>query len=223
MKAIGAPLIPGRISLKANLRIASKSMLPFPAHRPDAVMHFAANALVGESMQNPSKYFRNNICNGLNLLDAMVAAGVQRIVFSSTCAIFGPPDRVPIDETALAASHQSIRRIQTRIRENFALVRRDSRREICLPALFQCLLAHRRNLAKTIGRRRISFPLCYRWRSVKDRTSKSMEPTTTRRTEHVFATTFTSSIWPTRTFWLSAEAAADVTTSARAAAPVFEK
>src|SRR5262249_22089101 len=68
--------------------------------RPDAVMHFAANALVGESMQKPSKYFRNNICNGLNLLDAMVAAGVRRIVFSSTCAIFGPPDRVPIDETA---------------------------------------------------------------------------------------------------------------------------
>src|SRR5437868_6773988 len=67
--------------------------------RPDAVMHFAANALVGESMQNPSKYFRNNICNGLNLLDAMLATGVKRIVFSSTCAIFGPPDRVPIDET----------------------------------------------------------------------------------------------------------------------------
>ena len=68
--------------------------------RPDAVMHFAANALVGESMQNPSKYFRNNICNGLNLLDAMLTAGIRRIVFSSTCAIFGPPDRLPIDETA---------------------------------------------------------------------------------------------------------------------------
>src|SRR5438046_7815908 len=60
-------------------------------HRPYAVMHFAANALVGESMQNPSKYFRNNICNGLNLLDAMVAAGVRRIIFSSTCALFGRP------------------------------------------------------------------------------------------------------------------------------------
>ncbi|HWY51178.1 MAG TPA: UDP-glucose 4-epimerase GalE [Chthoniobacterales bacterium] len=67
--------------------------------RPDAVMHFAANALVGESMQNPSKYFRNNIANGLNLLDAMVSAGVEKIIFSSTCAIFGPPERVPIDET----------------------------------------------------------------------------------------------------------------------------
>jgi len=68
-------------------------------HRPDAVMHFAASALVGESMQNPSKYFRNNIANGLNLLDAMVSVGMEKIVFSSTCAIFGPPERVPIDET----------------------------------------------------------------------------------------------------------------------------
>src|SRR2546430_5640578 len=67
--------------------------------KPEAVMHFAANALVGESMQNPSKYFRNNIANGLNLLDAMVSLGVTKIVFSSTCAIFGPPERVPIDET----------------------------------------------------------------------------------------------------------------------------
>jgi UDP-glucose 4-epimerase len=68
--------------------------------RPDAVMHFAAYALVPESMRDPSKYFRNNIANGLNLLDAVVATGVQRIIFSSTCAIFGPPERVPIDETA---------------------------------------------------------------------------------------------------------------------------
>ena len=67
--------------------------------RPDAVMHFAANALVGESMQDPSKYFRNNVANGLNLLDAMVDTGVQKLIFSSTCAIFGPPERVPIDET----------------------------------------------------------------------------------------------------------------------------
>ena len=67
--------------------------------KPDAVMHFAANALVGESMQNPSKYFRNNIAHGLNLLDAMVGVGVEKIIFSSTCAIFGPPERVPINET----------------------------------------------------------------------------------------------------------------------------
>jgi UDP-glucose 4-epimerase len=68
------------------------------AFRPEAVMHFAASALVAESMENPSKYFRNNIGNGLNLLDAMVATGVNQLVFSSTCAIFGPPERLPIDE-----------------------------------------------------------------------------------------------------------------------------
>ena len=67
--------------------------------RPDAVMHFAANALVGESMTNPSKYFRNNVGGGLNLLDAMIDAGVKRLVFSSTCATFGPPERLPMDET----------------------------------------------------------------------------------------------------------------------------
>jgi UDP-glucose 4-epimerase len=69
------------------------------AFRPEAVMHFAASALVAESMEKPSKYFRNNIGNGLNLLDAMVATGVNQLVFSSTCAIFGPPERLPIDET----------------------------------------------------------------------------------------------------------------------------
>jgi UDP-glucose 4-epimerase len=66
--------------------------------KPDAVMHFAASALVSESMTNPSKYFRNNVANGLNLLDAMIATDVKKIVFSSTCAIFKPPGDQPIDE-----------------------------------------------------------------------------------------------------------------------------
>ncbi|MBE2178848.1 MAG: UDP-glucose 4-epimerase GalE [Chthoniobacterales bacterium] len=66
---------------------------------PHAVMHFAANALVGESMTNPSKYFRNNVANGINLLDAMVQCGVTRFVFSSTCATFGIPGKMPIDES----------------------------------------------------------------------------------------------------------------------------
>lgn len=66
--------------------------------RPDAVMHFAGSALVPESMTNPSKYFRNNVANGINLLEACVQAGVGKLVFSSTCAIYGMPKRVPIDE-----------------------------------------------------------------------------------------------------------------------------
>jgi len=66
--------------------------------KPDAIMHFAANALVGESMQNPKKYFHNNFVNALKLADAAVECGVKRFVFSSTCATYGPPDRLPMTE-----------------------------------------------------------------------------------------------------------------------------
>lgn len=65
---------------------------------PEAIMHFAANALVGESMENPYKYFHNNVYGGLNLLRAAVDAGVKGFVFSSTCATYGIPEKVPIDE-----------------------------------------------------------------------------------------------------------------------------
>jgi UDP-glucose 4-epimerase len=65
---------------------------------PEAVIHFAAHALVGESMTNPGKYFRNNVAAGLNLLDAAVRARVPKLVFSSTCATYGIPAAVPITE-----------------------------------------------------------------------------------------------------------------------------
>lgn len=65
---------------------------------PDAVMHFAAFALVGESMADPGMYFTNNVTGGVNLVEAMVGAGVKRIVFSSTCATYGLPERIPITE-----------------------------------------------------------------------------------------------------------------------------
>jgi UDP-arabinose 4-epimerase len=63
-----------------------------------AVMHFAAFAYVGESMTKPELYFANNVVNSLGLIEAMREAGVRRIVFSSTCATYGVPDRVPIGE-----------------------------------------------------------------------------------------------------------------------------
>ncbi|MGD0614881.1 MAG: UDP-glucose 4-epimerase GalE [Verrucomicrobiota bacterium] len=66
--------------------------------KPDAIMHFAASALVGESMTHPNKYFHNNVVNGLKLLDAAVECGIKKFVFSSTCATYGPPDRVPMTE-----------------------------------------------------------------------------------------------------------------------------
>ena len=66
--------------------------------RADAVMHFAAHAYVGESVTNPRKYFRNNVEGGLSLLNAALEAGVRKIIFSSTCAVYGVPSRVPIQE-----------------------------------------------------------------------------------------------------------------------------
>jgi len=67
-------------------------------HDIGAVIHFAAYAYVGESMADPGKYFRNNVAHTLNLLEAMRAVGVGRIVFSSTCATYGVPEAVPIAE-----------------------------------------------------------------------------------------------------------------------------
>jgi UDP-glucose 4-epimerase len=69
-------------------------------HRANAevILHFGASALVAESMTNPAKYFRNNVAHGLNLLEAAVRHGVRKFVFSSTCATYGPPDRVPMTE-----------------------------------------------------------------------------------------------------------------------------
>lgn len=66
--------------------------------QPDAIMHFAASALVGESMTNPKKYFHNNVVNALKFADAAVECGVKKFVFSSTCATYGPPDKVPMTE-----------------------------------------------------------------------------------------------------------------------------
>ena len=67
-------------------------------YRPEAVLHFAAFAYVGESVLDPAKYYRNNVLGTLSLLDAMRAEQVSEIVFSSTCATYGVPERIPIPE-----------------------------------------------------------------------------------------------------------------------------
>jgi UDP-arabinose 4-epimerase len=67
-------------------------------YRPSAVMHFAAFAYVGESVTDPGKYYRNNVVGSLNLLEAARDRGIDRFVFSSTCATYGTPDQLPISE-----------------------------------------------------------------------------------------------------------------------------
>ncbi|MGR3373941.1 MAG: UDP-glucose 4-epimerase GalE [Pseudooceanicola nanhaiensis] len=70
----------------------------FAAHRPDAVMHFAALSQVGEAMEKPGLYWHNNVTGSLTLIEAAVAAGCDRFVFSSTCATYGEQDGVTLDE-----------------------------------------------------------------------------------------------------------------------------
>lgn len=86
------PLIVGDLKNKGEIFAACEKV------RPDAVVHFAAYALVGESMTDPMMYFRNNVIGGINLLDAMAAVGCQRIIFSSSCATYGVPPSLPIEE-----------------------------------------------------------------------------------------------------------------------------
>jgi UDP-glucose 4-epimerase len=90
----GAELVVGNVGDNEALERA------FSAGAVDAVMHFAALAEVGESMKNPAAYFGNNTSNTLRLLEGMLANSVTKIVFSSTAAVFGSPERTPIEETA---------------------------------------------------------------------------------------------------------------------------
>ena len=90
----------------------------FAEHQIDAVMHFAAYIAVGESVKEPGKYYSNNVSSTLNLLEAMLAHGVNKIVFSSTCAVYGMPKEVPMTEnhphnplSPYAASKDMVERI----------------------------------------------------------------------------------------------------------------
>lgn len=91
-ESVSVPLIKGDLENKEFLFSSLKE------HNFDAVIHFAAYALAGDSMQNPYKYFNGNIIGGLNLLELMREKKIQNIVFSSTCAIYGFPKILPVKE-----------------------------------------------------------------------------------------------------------------------------
>jgi UDP-glucose-4-epimerase GalE len=78
--------------------LSDVEMLRLALARVDAVMHFAAHAYVGESVQSPLKYFHNNLIQGLSLLEAVVGSKIRKLIFSSTCAVYGHPSKVPIAE-----------------------------------------------------------------------------------------------------------------------------
>jgi len=82
--------------------LANKDLLRkiFEEFKPDAVMHFAASIVVPESVKYPLKYYRNNVANTLNLLEVMQESDVNRFIFSSTAAVYGFPEEIPVKETA---------------------------------------------------------------------------------------------------------------------------
>ncbi len=84
--------------IQGDLRNRQEILDAMVKAKPDAVMHFAAFALVGESMESPMLYFRNNLGGGIHLVEAMLERGVKRIIFSSTCATYGQPERMPMTE-----------------------------------------------------------------------------------------------------------------------------
>lgn len=95
-EAVKAPVEAGDLADRAFVQDV------FQRHRPKAVMHLAAWIEVGESVTDPAKYFSNNTGNAANLLEIMARAGVEFLVFSSTAAVYGTPEKVPISETAPA-------------------------------------------------------------------------------------------------------------------------
>jgi UDP-glucose 4-epimerase len=90
-----AVLVPGDLADRAAVDALMRT------HRPDAVMHFASRTLVGESMQQPFLYLRDNVVCGANLFECAIAYGVRRIILSSTANLFGNPEHVPIGEDEL--------------------------------------------------------------------------------------------------------------------------
>lgn len=85
--------------LQGDLRYKEDIKSAMLAEKPDAVIHFAAYIEVGESMKDPMPFFENNVSGSLNLMTAMVASGCKKLIFSSTCATYGTPDRMPMDES----------------------------------------------------------------------------------------------------------------------------
>ena len=96
-------IAPGAEFVHADLADAVTLTSTLQSRGVEAVIHMAADSLVGESCQNPAKYYGNNFVNGLNLLDAMRDSSVKRIVFSSTAATYGEPEQQPITESAATA------------------------------------------------------------------------------------------------------------------------
>jgi UDP-glucose 4-epimerase len=93
-----AATAPASVLVEGDIHDTTRLKAAIEAYKPDAVMHFAASLSVGDSVRDPVGYYHNNVTGALSVLEAMVQTGVNRLVFSSTCAIFGLPEETPIHE-----------------------------------------------------------------------------------------------------------------------------
>ena len=147
-------------------------------HKIDTVMHFAAYAYVGESVEKPLMYYHNNVATTISVLEAMKEAGVSKFVFSSTCAVYGDPERVPITEDEKKAPVSPPRASDTSTSPERMGVS-----------------------ARTTTRRRTSSRSSWGLPPENETTSRSSARTTTRQTGPRYATTSTSRTWGGRTCW----------------------
>src|ERR1051325_8266434 len=92
-------VVSGATFVRGDLMETAKLSEALRGNRVEAVIHMAAASLVGESVERPAKYYGNNVIAGLALLDAMLECGVRRLVFSSTAATYGEPEKQPIEES----------------------------------------------------------------------------------------------------------------------------
>ena len=135
----------------------------FAAWRFEAVFHFAALSLVGESMREPLRYCAENLSNSLRLAEAAVEAGCLRFVLSSTAALFGDPERTPIDEDARLAPTSAYGESKLMVERGLAWAEGRARAALGLPPLLQRRRRRpgRAASARTTSRKRTSS----RWRS----------------------------------------------------------
>ena len=101
-------------------------------------MHFAAHAYVGESVVNPRKYFQNNVLDGLTLLHAVLDDKVRKFVFSSSCAVYGVPAKVPITEDLPRSPVNPYGVTKLIFEQALEVLRPGVRFGVCVPSLFQC-------------------------------------------------------------------------------------
>ena len=171
----------------------------FKKYRPAAVVHFAALIEVGKSVRNPAGFFENNVAGTLTLLLAAQAAGVKNLVFSSTCATYGLPEALPMDETHPQAPINPYGRSK--------LIVEQMLRDLDTYANFRSVVLRYFNAAGAdpegrIGEWHSPKRTPSHWRSrrrwVGDQNSRSSVPTTIRATAPACAISFTSWILPTR-------------------------